>query len=52
MAGEFSLIDLAIIWMQAHPLQCVAVLAGISIVSGLLFVPRVHEIAGHGHPRC
>lgn len=46
------MVEIAITWMQSHPLQAVAILAGISIVAGLVLVPRVHEIAGHGPPRC
>ncbi len=44
--------DTAIAWLLAHPLVGVSALAAFSVVVGLVLVPRVHEIAKHGHPRC
>ncbi len=46
------MIDTAIAWLMAHPLQGVGGLAVLSIIVGLVLVPRVHEITDHGHPRC
>jgi hypothetical protein len=46
------MIDFVITWMLANPLQGVAALAGIGIGVGLLLVPGLHELTGHGHPRC
>ena len=46
------MIDAVITWLLNNPLQGVAALAGFSIAVGLLLVPGLHEIAGHGHPRC
>jgi hypothetical protein len=46
------MLDFAITWLLGHPLEGVAVLAGISIAAGVFLVPRVHEISTHGHPRC
>ncbi len=46
------MVDLALLWALHNPLQCVAVLAGLSILIGLFLVPRLREISDHGHPRC
>ena len=46
------MIDDMIAWLMAHPLEGVGGLALLSIGFGLLLIPRVHEIAQHGHPRC
>jgi hypothetical protein len=46
------MVDIAIAWLLAHPLEGVGALALLSVVTGLLLVPRIHEIAQHGHPRC
>jgi hypothetical protein len=46
------LIDDAIVWSLHNPLQCVAALAAGAILIGLMLVPRLHDIADHGHPRC
>ena len=46
------MIDAVIVWMCTNPLQGVAALAGLSIVVGLVLIPGLHEISGHGHPRC
>jgi hypothetical protein len=43
---------LALLWALHNPLQCVAVLAGVSVLIGLFLVPRLREITDHGHPRC
>jgi hypothetical protein len=44
-------LDACLIWSLHNPLQCVAVLAGVSILVGVLLVP-LREICNHGHPRC
>lgn len=46
------MLDVAIAWLLAHPLAGVGGLAVVSALIGLLLVPRMHEIADHGHPRC
>jgi hypothetical protein len=46
------MIDVVITWMLHNPLQGVAILAATSIVIGLVLIPGLHEITGHGHPRC
>jgi hypothetical protein len=46
------MIDAAITWAMHNPLQSVAVLAGVSIAIGLILVPSMHEVAGHGPPKC
>jgi hypothetical protein len=46
------MIEFLITWMCDNPLQGVAALAGLSIVVGLVLIPGLHELAGHGHPRC
>jgi hypothetical protein len=45
------MMDAAFVWSLHNPLQCVAVLAILSVVIGLLLVPRVRDICEHGHPR-
>ncbi len=45
------LIEVAVAWLLANPLQGVAALAGFGIAVGLLLVPALHEVTGHGHPR-
>jgi hypothetical protein len=49
--GALLMIDFLITWMLNNPLQGVAALAALSIVIGLVLIPGLHEIAGHGHPR-
>ena len=44
-------IDVAVAWLMANPLQAVAAMAGVGIAVGLLLVPALHEVTGHGHPR-
>ncbi len=46
------MIDIATVWLMAHPLTGVGGLAVLSILIGLVLVPRVHEVVQHGHPRC
>lgn len=46
------MMDAAFVWSLHNPLQCVAVLSIVSIIVGLLMVPRLRDIADHGHPRC
>jgi hypothetical protein len=46
------MVDAVVAWLLAHPLQGVGVLALMAILIGVVFIPRVHEIARHGHPRC
>jgi len=45
------MIDVAVAWLQANPLQFVAALAALGIAVGLLLVPAHHEVTGHNHPR-
>ncbi len=45
------MIDVAVAWLLANPLQGVAALAALGIAVGLLLVPALHELTGHGHPR-
>jgi hypothetical protein len=52
LPGGIEMVDIAIAWLLAHPLEGVGALALLSVVTGLLLVPRIHEIAQHGHPRC
>ena len=44
-------IEIAVAWMMTNPLQAVAAMAGLGIAVGLLLVPALHEVTGHGHPR-
>jgi hypothetical protein len=46
------MIDTVISWAMHNPLQGVAVLAVVSIAVGLILVPSMHEISGHGPPKC
>ncbi len=46
------MVDTLIIWLIAHPLQGVAILAGFSIAAGLLLIPRATILTGDNHPRC
>ena len=46
------MLDVAIAWLLAHPLESVGGLAVLSGLIGGLLIPRVHELADHGHPRC
>ena len=46
------MVDRLIEWLIAHPLEGVALLAGLSIAVGLLLVPRFHQLTGNNHPRC
>ncbi len=46
------MVDSAIAWLLAHPLEGVGGLCVMSVLVGLLLVPRVHELADRGHPRC
>jgi hypothetical protein len=46
------MIDVVITWMLNNPLQGVAALAGSAICIGIVLIPGLHEITGHGHPRC
>jgi hypothetical protein len=45
-------VDTFVIWLIAHPLQGVAILAGVSIATGLLLIPRATVLTGENHPRC
>jgi hypothetical protein len=49
---EDAVVDTLIIWLIAHPLQGVAILAGFSIAAGLLLIPRATILTGDNHPRC
>jgi|HubBroStandDraft_3_1064219.scaffolds.fasta_scaffold5693469_1 hypothetical protein len=44
--------DFAVTWALHNPLPCVGVLVGVSIAIGLLLIPALHDVSGHGHPRC
>ncbi len=46
------MVDDLLVWLMAHPLQGVAILAGISIGVGLTLIPRLHVLTGSNHPRC
>ncbi len=46
------MIDAGTAWLLAHPLTGVCGLAVLSVLVGLLLVPRVDAIVRHGHPRC
>jgi len=46
------MLDKCLIWLIAHPLQGVALLAGVSIVAGLLLIPRATVLTPDNHPRC
>jgi hypothetical protein len=46
------MVDTVIGWLQAHPLEGVGALVVFAVVISLVLVPRVHEVARHGHPRC
>ena len=48
---EVTLVDVAIAWLLAPPVQGVGGLAVLSAVIGLL-LPRAHDITDHGHPHC
>ena len=49
---ERRMLDLVTTWFMAHPLTGVGGLAVLSVLIGLLLVPRVDQIVRHGHPRC
>ncbi len=44
------MIEAAVAWLQANPLQGVAALAALGIAVGLLLVPASHEVTGQNHP--
>jgi ElaB/YqjD/DUF883 family membrane-anchored ribosome-binding protein len=46
------MLELAFTWLQTHPLQGVAILAGLGIVVGLVLIPGLHLLHRHGHPTC
>jgi len=46
------MVDTALIWLMAHPLQGVAIFAGVSICAGLLLIPRATVLTQDNHPRC
>ncbi len=46
------MIDLAVTWLQAHPLEGVAALASLGIAVALAVIPGLALIERHGHPRC
>ncbi len=46
------MLEVAVTWVLGHPLQAVGCLAGLSIVIGLVAIPRgLHEATRQGHPR-
>ncbi len=47
-----DMVDRCLIWAFAHPLEAVGALAGLGALIGIVLIPRVHELAGHGPPRC
>jgi hypothetical protein len=49
---EDRMVDVSIAWICAHPLEGVGLLALLGIFVAAVLVPRVHELADHGHPRC
>jgi hypothetical protein len=46
------MLDTCLIWLIAHPLQGVAILAGVSIAAGLMLIPRGTSLTPDNHPRC
>ena len=46
------MIDAAIAWLLAHPLEGACGLCVMSVVIGLVLVPSLHDVARHGPPRC
>ena len=46
------MIDVAIAWLLAYPLESVGVLVVFVIGFGVLLIPRPDEVVRHGPPRC
>jgi len=46
------MVETCLIWLMAHPLHCVAILAGVAIAAGLLLIPRATVLTPDNHPRC
>jgi hypothetical protein len=46
------MLNFVVPWLQAHPLQGVATLAGIAVICALTLIPGLALIGRHGHPRC
>jgi hypothetical protein len=44
--------DLVVAWSMSHPLCSVALLAALSVVVAVFFIPGVQALIRHGHPRC
>jgi hypothetical protein len=40
-----------VMWVVAHPLEFVGLLAGCCALGGLLLIPRIRDVCDHGHPR-
>jgi hypothetical protein len=45
------MIDFVVTWALGNPLTAVGVLVVFAIAVGLFLVPRLHDVADHGHPR-
>jgi hypothetical protein len=45
------MVNHAVMWLCAHPLEFVLGLAALCALMGLMLIPRLHELPGHGHPR-
>ena len=46
------MVEALITWFMQNPLKGVAMLAGLSVVIGLVLVPGLHEVTDRGHPKC
>ncbi len=46
------MVNAVVIWVCAHPLEFVGGLALACALMGVLLIPRLSELPGHGHPRC
>jgi hypothetical protein len=45
------MINELIMWMVAHPLEFVGLMACGGALFGLLLIPRIRDVCDHGHPR-
>jgi hypothetical protein len=46
------MVNTVVMWMCAHPLEFVGGLCAACALLGVLLIPRLSELPGHGHPRC
>jgi hypothetical protein len=46
------MVNTVVMWVCAHPLEFVGGLAVGCALMGVLLIPRLSELPGHGHPRC